>query len=73
MPCEIRMRNKLARRPSDALFDRDYPLISGINLFSAPAVMIINLLFDVLYVLYGLPRPTRPVRVAGPEGAEWVM
>ena len=33
----------------DALFDRDYPLISGINLFFAAAVMIINLLVDVLY------------------------
>ena len=32
-----------------ALFDRDYPLISGINLFFAAAVMIINLLVDVLY------------------------
>jgi len=33
----------------DALFDRDYPLISGVNLFFAAAVMIINLLVDVLY------------------------
>ena len=33
----------------DALFDRDYPIISGINLFFAVAVMVINLLVDVLY------------------------
>ena len=33
----------------DALSDRDYPLISGINLFFAGAVMVINLLVDVLY------------------------
>ena len=32
-----------------ALFDRDYPIISGINLFFAVAVMVINLLVDVLY------------------------
>ena len=39
----------LGRLMIDALFDRDYPLISGINLFFAAAVMIINLLVDVLY------------------------
>ncbi len=33
----------------DALFDRDYPLISGINLFFAIAVMTINLFIDLLY------------------------
>ncbi len=33
----------------DALFDRDYPLISGINLFFAFAVMTINLFIDLLY------------------------
>ena len=39
----------LGRLMIDALFDRDYPLISGINLFFAAAVMVINLLVDVLY------------------------
>ena len=39
----------LGRLMIDALFDRDYPLISGINLFFAVAVMVINLLVDVLY------------------------
>ncbi len=39
----------LGRLMIDALFDRDYPMISGINLFFAVAVMIINLLVDVLY------------------------
>ena len=39
----------LGRLMIDALFDRDYPLISGINLFFAGAVMVINLLVDILY------------------------
>ena len=39
----------LGRLMIDALFDRDYPIISGINLFFAAAVMVINLLVDVLY------------------------
>ena len=39
----------LGRLMIDALFDRDYPIISGINLFFAVAVMVINLLVDVLY------------------------
>ena len=39
----------LGRLMIDALFDRDYPLISGINLFFAIAVMTINLLVDILY------------------------
>ena len=39
----------LGRLMIDALFDRDYPLISGINLFFVAAVMVINLLVDVLY------------------------
>ena len=39
----------LGRLMIDALFDRDYPIISGINLFFAGAVMVINLLVDVLY------------------------
>ncbi len=40
---------RLGRLMIDALFDRDYPIISGINLFFAVAVMVINLLVDVLY------------------------
>ena len=39
----------LGRLMIDALIDRDYPIISGINLFFAVAVMVINLLVDVLY------------------------
>ena len=39
----------LGRLMIGALLDRDYPLISGINLFFAAAVMVINLLVDVLY------------------------
>ena len=39
----------LGRLMIDALFDRDYPLISGINLFFAIAVMTINLFIDLLY------------------------
>ena len=39
----------LGRLMIDALFDRDYPIISGINLVFAVAVMVINLLVDVLY------------------------
>ena len=39
----------LGRLMIDALFDRDYPLISGINLFFAFAVMTTNLLVDILY------------------------
>ena len=39
----------LGRLMIGALLDRDYPLISGINLFFAVAVMVINLLVDVLY------------------------
>ena len=36
----------LGRLMIGALIDRDYPLISGINLFFASAVMTINLLID---------------------------
>ena len=39
----------LGRLMIEALFDRDYPIISGINLVFAVAVMVINLLVDVLY------------------------
>ena len=39
----------LGRLMINALNDRDYPLISGINLFFAIAVMTINLFIDLLY------------------------
>ena len=32
-----------------ALADRDYPVVSGINLFFAAGVMAINLLIDLIY------------------------
>ena len=32
-----------------ALTDRDYPLVSGINLFFGTAVVAINLTIDLLY------------------------
>ena len=34
-----------------ALNDRDYPMVSGINLFFATGVVVINLLIDVLYAV----------------------
>ncbi len=39
----------LGRLLLDALTDRDYPVVSGINLFFGTAVMVINLLIDLLY------------------------
>ena len=39
----------LGRLMLDALSARDYPVVSGINLFFATAVMSINLLIDILY------------------------
>ena len=39
----------LGRLMIDALSDRDYPLISGINLFFASVVMTTNLFIDLLY------------------------
>ena len=39
----------LGKMMIDSLADRDYPLISGINLFFASAVMTINLFIDLLY------------------------
>ena len=39
----------LGRLMLDALSARDYPVVSGINLFFATAVMTINLLIDILY------------------------
>ena len=35
----------------DALNDRDYPVISGINMFFATGVVGINLLIDLLYAV----------------------
>ena len=32
-----------------ALEDRDYPVVSGINLFVATAVVLFNLLIDLVY------------------------
>ena len=55
----------LGRLMIGALIDRDYPLISGINLFFASAVMTINLLIDSSTHRHPLrlPGPARPVRV----------
>ena len=39
----------LGRECSGALEDRDYPVVSGINLFFATAVVLTNLLTDLLY------------------------
>ena len=39
----------LGRLLLDALTDRDYPVVSGINLFFGTAVMVINLLIDLIY------------------------
>ena len=39
----------LGRLMLEALTVRDYPVVSGINLFFATAVMTINLLIDILY------------------------
>ena len=33
----------------NALNDRDYPVISGINLFFATGVVLLNLLIDLIY------------------------
>ena len=33
----------------NALQDRDYPMISGINLFFAAGVVLLNLLIDLIY------------------------
>ena len=32
-----------------ALEDRDYPLVSGVNLFFGTAVLAINLMIDLIY------------------------
>ena len=33
----------------DALSNRDYPMVSGINLFFATVIIFINLIVDLLY------------------------
>jgi peptide/nickel transport system permease protein len=33
----------------NALNDRDYPMVSGINLFFATGVVLLNLLIDLIY------------------------
>ncbi len=55
----------LGRLMVTALEDRDYPVVSGINLFFATAVVLTNLLIDLLYTWldprvrheYDPPRP----------------
>ncbi|MBI3962783.1 MAG: ABC transporter permease, partial [Deinococcus sp.] len=32
-----------------AIFDRDYPLVQGVTLFTATAFVVVNLLVDILY------------------------
>ena len=41
----------LGRLLLNALNDRDYPMVSGINLFFATGVVVINLFIDVLYAV----------------------
>ena len=41
----------LGRLMLDALIDRDYPVVSGINLTFAAAVMAINLVVDLIYAV----------------------
>ena len=41
----------LGRLMLDALRDRDYPVVSGINLTFAAAVMAINLMVDLIYAV----------------------
>ena len=39
----------LGRLMLDTLTDRDYPVVSGLNLFFATVVVLVNLLTDLLY------------------------
>ena len=41
----------LGRLLLTALDDRDYPMVSGINLFFATVVVAINLLIDLIYAV----------------------
>ena len=48
----------LGRLLVNALNDRDYPMVSGINLFFATGVVLLNLLIDLFYPL---PEPESAV------------
>jgi len=39
----------LGRLMVDALEDRDYPVVSGVNLFFATVVIGVNLMIDLIY------------------------
>ncbi len=39
----------LGRLLVNALNDRDYPVVSGVNLFFATGVVLLNLLIDLIY------------------------
>ena len=39
----------LGRLLVNALNDRDYPMVSGINLFFATGVVLLNLMIDLIY------------------------
>ena len=39
----------LGRLMLDTLTDRDYPVVSGLNLFFATVVVLVNLLTDLVY------------------------
>ena len=41
----------LGRLMLDALNDRDYPVVSGVNLTFAASVMAINLVVDLIYAV----------------------
>ena len=41
----------LGRLMLDALNDRDYPVVSGVNLTFAASVMAINLMVDLIYAV----------------------
>ena len=47
----------LGRLLVNALQNRDYPMVSGVNLFFATGVVLINLLIDLIY-----PYPAPKVR-----------
>ena len=39
----------LGRRLVNALNERDYPMVSGVNLFFATGLVLLNLLIDLIY------------------------
>ena len=54
MGCSVIIENifnlpGLGRLMLDALNDRDYPVVSAVNLFFATVVVVVNLLTDLLY------------------------